>query len=142
MYTKFVLVIMLAILAGCKKDDNNVDKEKTATELLTQKEWIIAGAGFDDNNNGVLDPVENTLQDCQKDNSYKFNANGTGMALDNAVNCGVPINNNFNWRFINNETGLEISAQPSFILKLNETELIFNPDLPGLTVKLILMYRH
>jgi hypothetical protein len=142
MYIKFTLACMLVLLMSCEKDRDNADEKKTATQLLTKKEWILTGAGFDDNNNGVLDPSENTIQDCQKDNSYIFKPTGTGSLHDNALSCGVPVNNNFNWRFLNNETQIEIVTEKLFVFRLNENEMILSPDLPNLTVDYILTYRH
>jgi hypothetical protein len=133
---------MLAMITGCKKyNDNKAGDKKSPTELLTQKIWKITSAGFDDNNNGVLDPTENTIESCQQDNTYIFNPSGTGAVFDNAITCGNPVNSNFSWKFLNNEKEMELELQRLFILRLNENEMILNPDLP-LTVKYMLVYGH
>jgi hypothetical protein len=139
---KVVLIAMLALIVSCKKEKDSVAEKKSAAQLLTQEEWILNAAGFDDNKNGVLEPAENSIQDCQKDNSYIFNMAGTGAALDNTVTCGGPVNNNFEWRLLNNDTELEIEFERILILRLNENELILNPVLPGLAINFMMVYRH
>ena len=138
---KILLACSFIFFFGCSKEDDTVDKKRSAT-LLTQQEWILTGAGFDDNDNGVLDPNENAIQECQKDNSYVFREAGTGSALDNAIPCGNPVNSNFQWSFVENATRLKIAGENSFIYRLSEEELILGPELPGLAVRFILTYRH
>lgn len=142
MHIKLVIAGLFSMIVSCKKENDKIAGQKSVTELLTQKEWILTAAGFDDNKNGVLDDMENSIQDCQEDNSYTFNIGGTGAALDNAVSCGTPVNNNFDWKLLHNDTKLEIESEPMFILRLNENELILSPDTPWLTVNFVMVYRH
>ncbi len=142
MQARIILAIIIVMATGCKKEKTDQAGKKTAAELLTQKEWILTGTGFDDNKNGVLDDTENTIQDCQKDNSYFFYSNGTGSSLDNIVSCGSPVNTDFTWQFLQNDTKLLILTEQLFVLQLDEEKLVLNPDLPGLAVKFMMQYKH
>src|SRR5262245_6166366 len=85
MYLKFILLGVFA--ASCEKEDVKVDN-KTSAQLLTQKAWKLVSHGYDDNNNKVIEPVEENIQDCQKDNVYTFNLNGSGLVEEKTLNCG------------------------------------------------------
>ena len=142
MKPKFFLAGVLALCISCKKDSDSPLPGKSVIQLLTQKEWILQAVGFDDNKNNILDDHENTITDCQKDNSYIFNISGSAKALDNALHCGSSVNNEFNWTLINNNTTLEIPPAQMQISKLDENDLVLIPDIPGLTVNFILIYGH
>lgn len=141
MYTKLTIAVLLILIVSCKKERTDQDKTKSVTELLTQKEWILVSHGFDDNNNNLVDDVENITKDCEKDNSYIFNIAGTGSVFDNALVCGGPVKSDFQWTLLS-DTMVEIGFEKFSILQLNETELVFSPDLPWLTSKYILVYKH
>jgi hypothetical protein len=135
-----------AIIAGafvlflsCKKEKLILPGDKRVAELLSQKEWILTGFGFDDNSNGKLDAGENLIQDCQRDNSYHFNISGIGMTHDNAIRCDGPAESQFNWRLLNNDTQIEIQTEPINILLLDKNNMVLNP---ALTPKLMMVYRH
>lgn len=136
-----ILSMILALLGSCSKE-NETDIIKPVTALLTQQPWILSAHGFDDNNNNVLDTAENLIEACQQDNSYAFRTDGTGSARDNSLVCAVPFNHDFKWQLLNNDTVLEINFEKLSIGKLNEQELILNPQMPGLAVRYLLVYRH
>jgi len=142
MNPKFLLVTTLALFLSCKKDSNSQSMGKSVVQLLTQQEWILKAVGFDDNRNNILDDKENVITECQKDNSYKFDANGSGKALDNTLSCGSPFNTNFNWVLSGNGTALEIEGVKMNISKLDENDFELVSDIPGLTVNYILQYGH
>jgi hypothetical protein len=139
---KKIFLITAIAVAGTACDKEDIVPDKTAAELLTQKEWILTGHGFDSNSNNILDAGENVIENCQMDNSYLFRTDGTGSAFDNAVTCGAPVNSNFEWQLLNNNTELEIEFEKLSIIKINEQQLVLNPILPGLSVKYLLVYRH
>ncbi|HEX7844527.1 MAG TPA: lipocalin family protein [Chitinophagaceae bacterium] len=137
----FLLPLLLLVLGACEKNEIGLPVNKPATELLTQKKWILTGHGFDDNGNNMLDASENIIEDCQKDNSYQFNKNGTGESRDNAMSCGNPVNTDFDWRLLS-DIELEIEFEKLHILELTEQELVLNPQAAGLVGKYLLVYKH
>jgi hypothetical protein len=139
---KIALIGLFLLMTACKKEAENIEDEKTPAQLLTQREWVLAAHGFDDNNNSAIDDWENIIEECQKDNTYVFNISGTGSAFDNSLSCGDPVNHNFVWQLLSNGSRIEIGHQPYVVLKLNEQELVLSPEIPGTGVKYILKYRH
>ena len=115
--------------------------KKSPKVLLTQKVWFPASAGFDENNNGLVDKGEDILAYCQKDNVYEFYVNGHGFISDEGAICDPPTFPDFSWKFLSDNASLEIGFQKYFILRLIETELVLSPDLP-FDSKFILVYRH
>jgi hypothetical protein len=139
--SKILLPVLVLVAIGCKKDKDQ-QEEKTAVQLLTQKPWKLSIAGFDDNQNGALDPGENILTECQKDNVYVFNPNGTGSIDDVVLVCTPPVTTNFTWQLRNNDTKLEISFEEYTVDKLSENELVLRHAIPGLVSDFVLIYRH
>jgi hypothetical protein len=137
---RLLISLILILTAACQKEDG-VEK-KSAAELLTQKKWVLIALGFDDNRNNILDSAENTIQDCQKDNSYEFKPSGTGEAADNALSCGVPPSSPFTWKLANGNEEIEIINERMIIHRLTEEELILQPVIPGLDVNFMMIYRH
>lgn len=135
-----MLPMVLWMITACKKEKEIV--EKSPVQLLTEKEWILFSIGFDDNKNGVIDINEEMIKDCERDNTIKFISDGRGHFLDKGITCSGPIESNFNWEFINNHTGIEIETSIVSVLKLDENEFIYTPELEGVTTKLIIHYRH
>ena len=94
MLLKFLIPFLFTFLHGCNKNDLTV---KPAAVLLTQHSWILASNGIDHNQNNRIEPSEENLQDCEKDNLYHFFMNGSGLweeqlsgqQLDDAVTSRV-----------------------------------------------------
>jgi len=123
MFLKLVLSAILAVAFSCKKD---IEK-KSATELLTQKTWTLVSYGYDHNANGIIDAAEESIRDCDKDNKYSFNTNGTGLFEDNILSCGNGISEMpFTWKFINNETTIDFLTGIVKILRLNDGQLVIS----------------
>ena len=141
MRTGVVLLTGLIFFVSCSKDTVNEEVKKSPAQLLTQQQWLLTKAGFDANNNGLVDAGEDILDVCQKDNIYTFSTTGVGSITDNGVTCGPPNAPDFSWKFLNDDKELQISFQKYFIRKLNETDLVISPDLP-LDQPFILTYRH
>jgi hypothetical protein len=146
MYLKNILIMIFISGLSCKKESNSVDQPKSATELLTQKAWVLKSYGFDDNGNNVVDPEEELIQECQKDNIYTFKKDGTGIYSDNALSCGngVP-DNEFNWKFIEQETAIDFIYNIARIQKLNEQELSFFYEIDlgnGSVLRVLAEYSH
>ena len=111
-------------------------------ELLTEKIWRLISYGRDANNNGLVDPSEEAIRTCEKDNSYVFAPGGSGLVEENSDVCpGGNVSSSFHWSFVNNSTGLDFSGGVAAIIKLTETSMILS-DQSTSSDRLILMYGH
>jgi hypothetical protein len=70
---------LIFITTGCKKCVNQNSPGPGKDELLTEKIWRLIGYGRDANNNGLVDPSEEAIRTCEKDNSYVFAPGGSGQ---------------------------------------------------------------
>ena len=132
------------IFLSCSKKDNSI---KSQTELLTQKSWKFERYGLDENNNGIIEETENGMLECEADDVYIFNANGTGVYAGGALQCstGEPPTIDFGWTFSNNGTELAIFAAPEKINKLDEDILevyYMDQNSHGQPVKYIRRFQH
>lgn len=126
-----ILAALVTIIPACEKDDDNTTP-KTKTELITQASWKFSSltvAGI--NANAFVD-------DCQKDNTFTFASNGTGIMDEGPTKCDPadPQTSNFTWAFQANETQLFVSAplfaggSSSFQIQgLTETQLILSQQI-------------
>jgi len=135
-----MIPMVLWTIAACKKDKEIA--QKSPAQLLTDKEWMLFSIGYDSNNNGMIDNNEEMIKDCEKDNTIRFVSDGRAFFVDKGINCAGPLENNFNWEFINNYTGIEIEEAVVTILKLDENDFIYTPKLEGVTPNLIIHFRH
>ena len=132
------------LLIGCSKEDKTVERN---TGLLIQNSWKFERYGLDENNNGTIEDTENGMLDCEADDIFTFNANGTGVFAGGTIKCsiGEPATINFNWSFSNNGTELAVFAAPEKINKLDETTLevyYMDENSLGQTVKFIRTFKH
>lgn len=132
-----ILFVGILFFASCEKDP--VENVSTV-EMLCKQAWVLASAGFDDNQNGKIDDGENVITDCQKGNLYNFIADGTGGITDGGEVCTPPVNTAYSWKLSNNDQLLEIGHQPYSILKLGEDEMMIVADQPGLVSSFILAF--
>ena len=135
---------LICFFASCSKTDDMITRK---TELLTRKEWKFDAYGLDENNNGVIEDVESSLQPCEADDVFKFYPNCTGVFSGGNMPCseGEPSVINFDWRFINHGTQLAVFAAPEMINKLDENFLevyYWDQNLQGEPVKYIRRFRH
>jgi len=143
-----LLITTIALMTGCKKYNvtapypSGVSTNKTPTENLTQKPWRLLSYGFDHNKNGFVDIDEESIRDCQKDNSYTFNKDGSGVVAENALICdtNVPLNQ-FAWSLTNNDTVLDFYYGKAYIIKLGADNLDITSSSTD-DVKLLLIFRH
>lgn len=137
-------VLSSIIFVSCSKQ---VNTSKSQTELLTQKSWKFEVYGLDENNNGIIEQSENGMLECETDDVYTFNANGTGVYAGGALQCsaGEPPTIDFGWTFSNNGTELAIFAAPEKINKLDENVLevfYIDQNSQGQPVKYIRRFQH
>ena len=142
-----LLITAIALVTGCKKYNVTspypaMSANKTPKENLTQKPWRLLSYGFDHNKNGLVDIDEESFRDCQKDNSYTFNKDGSGVVVENAMICdtNVPINQ-FAWSLTNNDTVLDFYYGKAYIIKLDTDNLDVTSSTTDDT-KLLLIFGH
>jgi len=143
-----LLITTVALMTGCKKYNVTapyppaMSTNKTPTDNLTQKTWHLLSYGFDHNKNGLVDIDEESIRDCEKDNTYTFNKDGSGVVTENAMICDAnnPVNQ-FAWTLTNNDTVLDFYYGKANIIKLDADNLyITSPNNDD--VKLLLIYGH
>jgi hypothetical protein len=117
----------LLVFTGCDKDDPPAPAPKTKTQLLTQSTWrfsVITWGGTD---------YTAQLPACYKDNTLKFETNGTGTADEGPTKCnaGDPQTTAYTWVFASGETVLTAShpllpggSNTFTINTLSETQLV------------------
>ena len=141
MYLKLIIIAAFAI--ACSKD--SASDGKTPEQLLTQRSWKLVSHGFDNNDNNKIDPDEETVEDCERDNVYNFYVNGTGLVEENILHCTNGISDfSFNWRFADRQKTLDLFFATLHILKMDEEELILAGDenANGQTPRHIGIYHH
>lgn len=139
MFPEFIITTLIAFLTWCEAHKGEVKKSKL--ELLTQKEWVLITYGYDENGNGIIDPMEEEIRDCERDNSYVFKTDGTGEYYDNFISCGDGIANfQFSWKLGDRST-LVFSSHTDNIIKLNENQLIIGDD-ERATKRFITVFKH
>jgi len=142
-----LLITAIVLVTGCKKYNITspypaMSANKTPTENLTQKPWRLLSYGFDHNKNGLVDIDEESIRDCQKDNSYTFNKDGSGVVVENAMICdtNVPVNQ-FAWTLTDNDTVLDFYYGRAYIIKLDADNLDVTSSSTDDT-KLLLIFGH
>lgn len=123
-----LLVVAFIFAGACKKKDSpSPVANKTNTEKLTAKNWTLAKATFNPPLVITLGTKDSTfvnlfdiplIEACRKDNIFIFNADGT-ITIDNGpILCGTEPQTvkDGNWRFLNNETQIEITNSAYFNL--------------------------
>src|SRR5678809_1143259 len=74
------------LFISCSKEDNTLERN---TALLIQSSWKFERYGLDENNNGIIEDTENGMLDCEADDIFTFNANGTGVFAGGTVPCSI-----------------------------------------------------
>lgn len=129
--TMALLLASILILAAssCKKDD----EEKTNTDKLTGKNFVMSG--------WTIDPpvtIQGTsfadlwsfLPECTKDDFMVFNADGTVTFDEGATKCdpGDPQTDQGTWTYVDNETKISVTAD-------GETDVMEIVELTDSTLK-------
>lgn len=125
----FIVGLTICIFSSCKKDKTF---EVNKTQLLTAGNWRIIGATSTVIATGVTTDTYAGLRACEKDNEFRFTASGVHEYLEGATKCNAAdpqVIYLYSWRFLNNETVVEISAGTSRleykIITLTESQLVF-----------------
>ena len=146
---RYYLACVTAIIAiaSCKKNANQnplppSPLPPSAEGMLIEKPWKLISYGYDNNSNGMIEVNEESIRDCEKDNTYTFNKGGSGVFNENSKICdGNDPTNPFNWALTENDAVLDFYLGKAYILKLsNESLWISNSNSDP--VKLIFIYGH
>lgn len=134
----YFLPILFLATSCDKDDDDNTPAGKTKTQTLTQASWKFETAGIDVNKDGTIDTdLSSQINACYKDNTLKFETNGSGTADEGATKCtsGASQTTTFNWVFASNETQLNITGNAVLgyggqykIVTLSDTKLSLSKD--------------
>jgi len=142
-YCIFLLLLSISITSFHKsKQEIKPTRIVSNDELLTQQSWRLISYGRDFNNNGLIDPAEEQISNCEADNEYHFLPDGSGVMDEKSIICeGVELRNSFKWSFVNQQTELDFDFGVYKIIKLTEDLLILG-DKNNITDKQILIYKH
>jgi len=91
---KIYFLAMISFLAiatvftSCSKEDDNDEKDtpKTKTELLTVSKWKMTAFTVNPAVDGQTD-LYASMEDCEKDDTFKFNTNGTYTSYEENNIC-------------------------------------------------------
>ncbi len=75
----FLAIVTLVVFASCEKRINVNGDHKNRHQMILGKKWIIVSKEV---NGGPA-----SMKDCEKDNYYVFEDNGTGRWEEGANNC-------------------------------------------------------
>ena len=135
-------LLLLFILPGCRKSNQQNDTMVNKEKLLTEKTWRLFSYGLDVNNNGLTDASEEAINNCEKDNTYSFALNSSGVVTENTELCpGKNALSSFQWSFTNNETELDFVHGIALIIKLTGDSMMLGEKSTG-SPKLIFNYKH
>jgi hypothetical protein len=132
-FLKFTMLFctLTTLMTACKKN-----KDQTRSEVLAAKAWKVADHGDDINKNGIIDPAESDLTNCDKDNSFTFATGGTGTFDEGASKCDPsdPQSYAYNWQLTEGETKLTVSlvgipfTSSATIITLDNSNFVFAED--------------
>jgi hypothetical protein len=133
------------MMISCRKDEE-ADAAIPAEHFLTASPWVLVSFGFDDNRNDKIDVDEESIEDCQKDNTWFYYPDGTGLFEENNLSCATGIDRQpFTWRLTDDKKTIDLFHDKLLIQQLNATELVLYKELrlaDGDVLKLILSFRH
>jgi len=109
---------------------------------LTDQPWLLLSYGYDKNNNGEVESNEENIRDCDKDNTYTFKKDGSGIVNENAMICdGNKQREEFSWALAENDTTLDFYFATAHIVELSEKRLRIT-NAGNDPEKLMLVYGH
>lgn len=114
---KPVLFILIAIfLTNCKKDNPG------SSDILISKTWKRALNDKNPSTNPSGPIIYYAVQNCEKDDTFKFNSDGT-LALDRSANkCDLGENQNVTQSYTVNRTNKELVIEGTKYTLAEETD--------------------
>lgn len=142
MITTIFLPVLFVLSLGMQQETN----KQSAIQLLTQKTWTLVSYGFDDNHNNTIDIPEECIADCNKDDTYGFRADGTGLYSDNMLSCCTGISElSFQWKLNGPGILVDFQGRSAMVLALTGEQLVIagtGKTNNGTPVRLIQLFRH
>ncbi|HEV3251499.1 MAG TPA: hypothetical protein VGZ71_11135 [Puia sp.] len=130
------------VVADCNKKSSSQSK----MGLLTKAAWRYEKAGFDSNQQGVMDVLDPRITDCQKDDLTIFYPDGTGSFDAGSLPCkpSDPSSLPFFWSFQNNAKTIYFQEQNFTIKTLTDKklEIYSTQDFGGIKTNYIIVFKH
>lgn len=126
-----LMVAALAFATSCKKDeDSSNSPAKSKTELITSGSWRVSSLVL-----GGTD-IWPSQDACDKDDLSIFKADGTYIDDEGPTKCDSsdPQQSTSTWKFMNNETMLEIDGDVGTIKELSASKMVLETSDAGLTI--------
>jgi hypothetical protein len=104
------LIALLGFFTSCSKDSTATAESNT--QKLVGKNWFMSAAimnpGIPDSAGGTITDIFASMDDCEKDNFFNFNVNGTYISDEGVMICDSTSAQTTpgKWKFTNNETNL------------------------------------
>jgi hypothetical protein len=121
MITNIFLPVLFAISFSIQQKK----EERSTIQLLTQKEWTLVSYGYDYNHNDAIDIPEECINDCNKDDTYGFCADGTGLYSDNILSCSTGITElSFKWENTKNGIAINFPTGTAIVHAITNEQLV------------------
>lgn len=120
------LVTIFVLFTACSKEKTTETPSVSKTQYLINKNWYLVELnqypGISDGKGGMITDIFATIKDCDKDNFYNYQTDGTLVDDQGLINCNnIPQKTNSAWRLENNETTLVTGDISKFeIISLDE----------------------
>lgn len=120
------LVSIFVLFTACSKEKTTEVTPTSNVHYLTSKKWYLVELnqypGISDGKGGMITDIFATIKDCDKDNFYNYQTDGTLVDDQGLINCNnIPQITYGTWRLENNETTLVTGDISKFeIISLDE----------------------
>ncbi len=137
-----VVFAMFTIAFACSEDE----VAPTKTELITNGKWFLKKAEAQES--GItIDISADFIQDCEVDDYYEFDADGTFIFNVGTEKCDTEINSGGTWSFNDAETVLNIqfiglSAMEFNLISVDSKNLKVSREETDFEVEVIRTYSH
>ncbi|HYX06918.1 MAG TPA: lipocalin family protein [Bacteroidales bacterium] len=152
----FSVVVLLMLAGSCKKDD---ETSLNKTDLLCKAPWKLTAAtidpafpmpDFSGNTVSITDFYAQMVDDCSKDDTQKYNSDGTFTFDEGSVKCDseTPQTSTGTWTFNPDETIItETDPDGSYsyhMIKITENEMQISEVMPmdGVNYTITMTMKH
>jgi len=119
----FAFLIIGLMATSCKKDEKTLEEQRM--DFVSGTEWVASKMMLDTDNDGTTDTdVMPSMDDCEKDNFIKFDADGTFVIDEGATKCNPAssqIELEGTWTFVEESSAISLFADNEItVLTINE----------------------